>query len=115
MPKYLQGDVVLCHFPFKDFEGEKMRPALIYDVIGEDHYTLMFTTKDRSDKFTGIWIDKNSLENKSLRLKENSFLNISHDFVRLRKEDIIKKIGNCPESLLLRIEKLCREKGIELP
>ncbi|MBK8345414.1 MAG: type II toxin-antitoxin system PemK/MazF family toxin [Bacteroidetes bacterium] len=115
MSRYLQGDVVLCHFPYSEKDGEKRRPALIYDVIGEDYYTLMFTTKDKRGKCAGIWIEKNSIENKSLRLSENSFLNITHDFVVLRKEDIIKLIGICPKSLLSQIEKICRENDIELP
>lgn len=115
MAKYEHGDIVLVHFPFEKNDGEKVRPALLWDIIGEDYYCLMITSSEKNKDRLGVWIDCKSPENKTMKLNKDSFINLTRRFVKLTRNDIIKLIGICPEVVLNKVTDECNKSDIEMP
>jgi hypothetical protein len=117
MARFQRGDVATVWQVWKEKDGsigQKQRPAIIYDVIAEDHYCILIFGKDRTDVVPGFKIEQQSNEGKEMRLKKDSFVNVSK-IVELRKGDVLKLIGYCPESVLDKIDEIIDENGLERP
>lgn len=96
--RYSIGDVVLVHYPYIDKNGHrctKVRPAVVLDLDGDDHYIVQCTSKNRSDKLLGIWVLKESPEGIKMRISENTFINAT-ETITLKPCFFIRKIGDCP-------------------
>ena len=108
MAKYSKGDVVFVHYPFWE-NGElksKPRPAIIMEVAGSEHFIIKCTSKNKSDKFKGVWILSSSPEGIKMGFKVNTFINLS-ETITLKGFAIIRKIGDCP--ILEKLEDMLDE------
>lgn len=117
MPQFQRGDVADVLQVWREKDGslkQKWRPGIIYDVLGEDHYSFLVFGKDRTGKIPGFKVDANSGEGKEMRLTKDSFINMQK-LVKLRKEDVGRLRGYCTEELMKKIEQKIDEYGIERP
>ncbi|MEQ8628850.1 hypothetical protein [Ekhidna sp.] len=115
---FRRGDKVLVVDVWEDESGSiqrKDRPAIIYDVIGDDHYSILLYGKDRTGKIPGLKVDQFSEEGQKLQLQKDSFLNLSK-IIPLKRYAIVRLLrGNCSEKLFEMIEKVIEQEGIEKP
>jgi mRNA-degrading endonuclease toxin of MazEF toxin-antitoxin module len=117
MPQYQRGDVAEVLQVWREKDGSlqyKWRPGIIYDVLGEDHYSFLIFGKDRTGKIPGFKVEANSKDGKEMRLKKDSFINMEK-IVKLRRQDMGRLKGYCTDELMEKIEKKIDEYGIERP
>ncbi|GAA0890369.1 hypothetical protein GCM10009122_00470 [Fulvivirga kasyanovii] len=112
--RYQAGDVVTVYFPWRDEDGSivmKERPAVVYEVdTVENRVLIQITSKNRSDKLPGIWVLKDSDAGKKMRLKKDSFINVSQ-MVNLNMRFIKRLIGFCP--LMEKIQEIIEDHDIK--
>lgn len=115
---YRRGDKVLVYDAWEDENGliqQKKRPAIIYDVISEDHYCVLIYGTNRKGKIPGLWIEYDSVDGRKLDLQKDSFINLSK-IVPLKKWAISNLLkGNCSEGLFQKIDEVIDSEGIEKP
>ncbi len=103
-----QGDIVLIHFPFTDFQASKLRPALIISNIVFNRYAnfvlLPISTKIGPKSYS---IPLTSLDLKEGKLLKKSYIRFS-SIMSIEKRLIIKKVATLDEAKIL----LVREKVI---
>ena len=117
MANYQRGDTVLVWHVWPEPDGrvgKKRRPGIIYDIIAEDHYCILIFGTDRTGKIPGFKVEQKSSEGRKMKIDKDSFINLSK-IVPLKRVDIIKQIGFCPEEILNKIEEVIDEFGIERP
>lgn len=94
--KYSEGDVVLVLFPYREKTQVKIRPALILEVLPNAYKICQITKTDlRPKSKKGIWIEKASDAGKSMKLKFDSFINLSF-IIPITDAFIKRKIGYYP-------------------
>ena len=96
---YQVGDVVLCRFPFREDPTQfTNRPALVMRVInnGLSYKLAQITTTNRTGRQHGFWIEMKTDMWKSMRLKQDSFINLSN-ILEVPSFAIAKLIGTCQQ------------------
>lgn len=104
---YQVGDVVTAIVSWINPDGSvgsKSRPAVIVSLNNGLQIVTTTTTKDKTGKQKGQWIDENSVQYKEMGLDEPSFLHMDKKkLVALSPRYIKRKIGNYKNiSLLLK-------------
>ena len=110
---YQPGDVVLCKFPFRQDPSQfTVRPALVMRVINNwiSYKLAQITSTDRRDKLCGAWIKQKSNEGMKMRLRNDSFINLSN-ILEVPAFGISRLLGNCP--VMADLEKICVNHGIK--
>ncbi|WP_131535508.1 type II toxin-antitoxin system PemK/MazF family toxin [Pedobacter nototheniae] len=106
MPAYKRGDVLLVYFPYQDDPDQsKKRPAVLLEDAIDDHIVVKCTKTDKSQYGPCIFIEKDSEEYNEMGLWEPTYISIA-ETAELTKWDIYSYLGECPESLMDKIEKL---------
>lgn len=102
---FKQGDIVIIDFKFSDFQGTKVRPAIVitpenYNLNTSDIIVLKITSADKHTPHS-IPLTQNDLYEGTL-LKES---NILVDFpLVVEKKLVQKKIGNAKKEILAKIK-----------
>lgn len=108
---YREGDVVLCKFPYREDPLKfSNRPALVMSVEGNTYNLAQITCTDRSNKLVGVWLSKTSNEAMQMRLKEDSFINLSN-ILPVKEFAIMRLLGACP--IMDKLKDLCDENNIQ--
>ena len=95
-----KADIVLIKFPFTDFSGSKLRPALVL-VSSKEDITVAFVTTNLKE------VDSSSLllkAGKSNGLKKDSLLKLNK-LATLDLDLVMGRIGNLTETELLEVDK----------
>lgn len=93
------GDVVDVWFAYKDETGEikkKVRPAIVYKVHQEtSHALIQLTGTNKSGKYPGFFITKESKEGEEMGLTKDSFIHLEETYWIPNK--FIRRLrGVCP-------------------
>ncbi|WP_029275267.1 type II toxin-antitoxin system PemK/MazF family toxin [Pedobacter borealis] len=109
MPAYKRGDVLLVYFPFSDDPNQsKLRPAVLLEDSIDDHIVVKCTKTDVSKYGPCIKVNKGSSEYEDMGLWEPTYISIT-ETAELKKHDIHSYLGECPESLIDKIDELCEK------
>jgi len=114
---YKIGDTVRVHAAW-EIDGKvefKRRPALIIDKIGDDHYCVLFYSKNSTDdpNVPGIWVDEPDWI-RTMRLDHESYLNCKN-IVVLKNYFIYELMGNAGEEFLMEVQQVIDDNNIEMP
>jgi hypothetical protein len=108
---YQAGDVVFCRFPIEEDPVRfTKRPALVLRTLPNNHFRIAkITSTDRRGQCVGLWITQLSHAGRKMKLRTDSFLNLS------RIEDvpdfaIIRLMGICP--IMKEVDKQCKRGNI---
>ncbi len=95
----IKGDIVLINFPFTDFSGSKLRPALVLIADKEDVTVAFITTnlKEVGSSDFRLNVNQNNGLKKESLLKLNKIATINLDLV-------MGKIGNLTEIELTEVD-----------
>ena len=103
---YKQGDIILVPFPFTDFSGEKVRPAIVLSSRGEgDDLTLCFISSVVPNKILGneVLIDKKKENFEKTGLKVSSIIKVTK-IATLEKKVVLGKLGILDKANLLKVK-----------
>ncbi|MBI2514771.1 type II toxin-antitoxin system PemK/MazF family toxin [Candidatus Wolfebacteria bacterium] len=108
-----KGDIVLVRFPFTDFGGSKLRPAVV--LVPENDYgdiCLAFitskTTESDETKLDGLIIDEREKEFARTGLKTSSMI-MAGKIVTLQKRLIAGKIGSLSGGRIKKLNKILKQ------
>lgn len=104
----MKNKIVLVSFPFDDFDGSKVRPALcLTDETGEhSHIVIAFITSKTPDEVLPYDI---LIQNyKSAGLKVKSYLRL-HRLVTVPKSIIKRELGKLPPPISIDINKKLKQ------
>lgn len=95
-----KGDIVLIRFPFTDFSGSKLRPALVL-ISSKGDITVAFITTNLKEVGVNdlrLWTSQSNGLKKDSLLKLNKIATVDIDL-------IMGKIGNLTETELAEVDK----------
>lgn len=95
-----KGDIVLTKFPFTDFSGNKLRPALVLISSRED-ITVAFITTNLKEVVSSDLLLK---ANQNNGLKKDSLLKMNK-IATLDLELVVGEIGSLTETELMEVDK----------
>lgn len=116
MHKYRVGDVVYVNFPLQEDPSQVIdRPALVLATLtqsGRPYYRLAKITKhNKSDRFVGKWITKDSKVGKTMRLDFDSFVDLEN-ITTVGEFGIRRLKGTC--TVVADIIRMCQENSINI-
>lgn len=114
-PKYHEGHVVECHFPFEeDSSLSKPRPGLVVRIDGNNEYLVVkITGTNYSGTQEGFWIKESDDEYLDMNLDKPSFVQIERH-VTLHASEFFNDIsptGQCSDDFLDKVIEKMSELG----
>ena len=113
LSNYRVRDSVECRIPHEENPSNyDYRAGLILKELPNNEFAIAKVTKtDRRGKNPGIWIERNSMEGRNMKLKYDSFIQLDR-IVVVQQYGIRRLFGACSQVLLETIKEVCTKEGI---